>query len=269
MSDNVRVVVVCAMDSEAVHLRRMLDEVEEEPVGRWRRSRGRLGGVRVDLIVCGIGLAYSAAATAAALMAGRPDAVLNYGCAGAHRDDIHAGDVIVASTVAHLASYIHQPDGTKHFFGFRSGEEAEERRHVEQLPTDRVLVECVRQVDEDLDLPDWPGRSESPTIHFGPVGSADIWTQHIETIQQHHLTHGTLCEDMEAAAIAQIAALFGVPFLTIKDISNNELQQATAFDAADSGAQLLEGVVDQVGLRAGMLVAATIERFAQVDSGTE
>lgn len=252
------------MDSEAIHLRRLLSDVEEEPVARWRRSRGWLGAVQVDLIVCGIGLAYSAAATAAALVDTRPAAVLNYGCAGAHREDIHAGDVIVASSVAHLASYVHQPDGTKHLFGFRTGEDAEGQRHVDQLPTDRILVESSRQAAEDLDLPVWPGLSDGPSIHFGPVGSADIWTQHIETIQEHHSTHGTLCEDMEAAAIAQIAALFGVPFLTIKDISNNELQKATAFNAADSGAQLLGDVVDQIGLRAALLTAATISRYGEI-----
>ncbi len=252
------------MDSEAVHLRALLEETDEAPVGRWRRTRGRLGAVSVDLLICGIGLAYSAAATAAALMERRPDAVLNYGCAGAHRADIHAGDVIVASAVAHLASYIHQPDGAKHLFGFRTGEDPEGHRHLDQLPTDRALVECARQAGEGLTLPVWPRSDVGPRIHFGPVGSADIWTQHIETIQHHHLTHGTLCEDMEAAAIAQIAALFGVPFLTVKDISNNELQAATAFDAAASGAQLLDGVVDQVGLRAALVLAGAIERLGAV-----
>ena len=252
------------MDSEAVHLREMLAQVKEVPIARWRRSRGLLGSVTVDLVVCGIGLAYSAAATSAALIDRRPAAVLNYGCAGAHRDDIHAGDVIVASSVAHLASYVHQPDGTKHLFGFRSGEDVENHRHVDQLPTDRMLVECSRQAAEYLDLPLWPGQTSNPVIHFGPVGSADIWTQHIETIQSHHAMHGTLCEDMEAAAIAQIAALFGVPFLTIKDISNNELQKATAFEGADSGAGLLDDVVEQVGLRAAMLAAAAIQRFGEI-----
>ena len=266
MSD-ARYIVICAMDSEAVHLRRLLEDVDEEPVARWRRSRGRLADARVDLIVCGIGLAYSAAATAVALIEERPSAVLNYGCAGAHRDDIHAGDVIVGSAVAHLASYIHQPDDTKHLFGFRSGDAAEGHRHVDQLPTDRILVEAARQAAGDLDLPVWPGKRGAPAVHFGPVGSADIWTQHIETIQQHHLTHGTLCEDMEAAAIAQIAALFGVPFLTIKDISNNELQKATLFDAPGSGASLLEDVIDQIGLRAALLTAATISRHASVELG--
>jgi len=255
------VLVVCAMDSEAVHLREMLEGVHEEPVGRWRRSRGRLGEARVDLIVSGIGLAYAAAATTAALLDGRPRAVLNYGCAGAHRADIHAGDVIVASSVAHLASYVHKPDGTKHLFGFRvTG--VEDSRTLDKLPTDRELVEHARQAAEDLELPAWPGRDAAPQIHYGPVGSADIWTQHADTIMQLHATHQTLCEDMEAAAVAQICALFGVPFLAIKDISNNELQVVTVFEAAESGANLLDGVEHEIGRRAALLTAATIQRHA-------
>ncbi|HLT20474.1 MAG TPA: 5'-methylthioadenosine/S-adenosylhomocysteine nucleosidase [Thermomicrobiales bacterium] len=255
------VLVVCAMDSEAVHLREMLTDVDEQPVGRWRRSRGRLGEVPVDLVVSGIGLAYAAAATAAALMNARPRAVFNYGCAGAHRADIHAGDVVVASAVAHLASYVHKPDGTKHIFGFRLAE-AEASRTLDQLPTDRELVEHARQAAEAIDLPPWPGRDASPQIHYGPVGSADIWTQHADTIQQLHATHQTLCEDMEAAALAQICALFGVPFLAIKDISNNELQAVTVFEAAESGANLLDGVEHEIGRRAAQLTAATIARLA-------
>ena len=181
MIEEGRVLVVCAMDSEARHLRQMLSDVEEEPVARWRCSRGRLHDVGVDLVVSGIGLAYSAAATSAALIESRPRAVLNFGCAGAHRDDIHAGDVIVASSVAHLASYVHQPDGAKHIFGFRSGEDAEDDRTVEQLPTDRFLVECARRASEDAELPAWPGMPGQPAVHYGPVGSADIWTQHVRT----------------------------------------------------------------------------------------
>lgn len=264
MSDAGHILVVVAMDSEAVHLRRMLDGVDEDPVGRWRRSRGTLKGAAVDLVVSGIGLAYAAGATTAALMDRRPSAILNYGCAGAHHVDIHAGDVIVASSVAHLAAYIHQPDGTKHLFGFRI-EEAEGHRHMEQLPTDRELIDHARRAARDLELPRWPGRDAAPAYHSGPVGSADVWTQHADTIDYLHAAHNTLCEDMEAAAIAQIAALFGVPFLTIKDISNNELQKATAFETAESGSTLLADVVDQIGLRAALLTAATISRHVNIE----
>ena len=92
------VLVVCAMDSEAVHLRQRLADVEEleSPAPRaWRLTAGTLHGAEVRLLLCNIGEANAAGGTAAALAGGwRPDAVLNYGCAGAHDASIREGDVV-------------------------------------------------------------------------------------------------------------------------------------------------------------------------------
>jgi adenosylhomocysteine nucleosidase len=264
-----RYVVMCAMESEAVHLRRVLDDQREEPLYRWRRTRGALRGTAVEIVVTGIGMAYAAAATSAALIDGRPRAVVNYGCAGAHREDIHAGDVVLGERVVHLASYVHRPDDTRHYFGFRiEGDEGHVQ--VDALPGDPALLAAAAESAGSVDLPHWPGQTAKPAVHRGAVGSADIWTQHHDTIRAFHDTHGTLCEEMEAAAIAQICAIYGVPFLAIKDISNNELQAATSFDAAAPasgypGASLLDDVLDELGRRAALLTAATITHHAGVN----
>ena len=94
------VLVVCAMESEAVHLRRRLSDAEEleSPAPRaWRISKGTLhgGAVEVRLLLCNIGEANAAGGTSAVLASGwRPEAVLNYGCAGAHDASIREGDVV-------------------------------------------------------------------------------------------------------------------------------------------------------------------------------
>lgn len=91
------VLVVCAMESEAVHLRQRLTDAEEvpSPAAAWPISRGSLHGAEVSVLVCGVGEANAAGATAAVLAGGwRPRAVLNYGCAGAHEASIREGDVV-------------------------------------------------------------------------------------------------------------------------------------------------------------------------------
>ncbi|MGH2614231.1 MAG: hypothetical protein ACRDJC_03245, partial [Thermomicrobiales bacterium] len=95
-----------------------------------------------------------------------------------------------------------------------------------------------------------------PQTHVGRVASADIWTQFHERIDSLHKKHGSLCEDMEAAAIAQVCGRHGVPFMTIKDISNNEFHALTD----------LEGDIDilpaeEVGRRAAALLLRTVERI--------
>ncbi len=79
-------------------------------------------------------------------------------------------------------------------------------------------------------IPDpWPLRSavvyhpdRPPLVRCGVIISADIWVQSPERIDRLHMRHDSLAADMEAAAIAKVAAIHGVPFLTIKDISSNE-----------------------------------------------
>ncbi|ETX08516.1 5'-methylthioadenosine/S-adenosylhomocysteine nucleosidase [Candidatus Entotheonella palauensis] len=255
------VAVICAMDSEAVHLRKRLENAHEKPLHAWRRTRGTLSGTPVDIIVSGIGLIYAAAAATAVCLDRAPLAVLNYGCAGAHRIDIDPGDVIIGNQVVHLGSYILAPDGEQRPLGFRV-ETHEGRVHVDALPTDPEMLDTAQRIAETMALPIWPGLSHEPRIWVGAVGSADIWTQHPDTINELHTTHGSLCEEMEAAAVAQVCATFGTPFLAIKDISNNELQSSTEVKAGDDGPTLLKDVQDEIGLRASLVIEALIRTLS-------
>ena len=69
--------------------------------------------------------------------------------------------------------------------------------------------------------------------------------------------HDTHCEDMEAAAIALTCASHDVPFLTVKDISNNELVE-TSID----GPAWLELTAGQLGRRAGAVVLGLLRDLA-------
>lgn len=251
---SVPVAVICAMESEATHLRQRMEHPREEPFSRWRRTRGAIGATTVDLIVCGIGMVNAAATTAVLLAGALPRAVFNYGCSGAHRADIQAGDVVIGNRTVHTSSQIILPDGSSRRLLFWSDDGA--RSETETLAVDPELVDLAERMATRTLLPAWPGVGHDPRVFTGAVASADVWTQHGETIIALHDEHGTLCEDMEAAAIAQICAQFGVPFLTVKDISNNELQAKTAHTAA--GAITLDDVRAQLGLRAALVVEATI-----------
>ena len=96
-----------------------------------------------------------------------------------------------------------------------------------------------------------------PVVHTGPVASADIWTQATARLEVLHQRHGTLCEDMEAAAVAQVCALHGVPFLTIKDLSNNEFHAQT-----DIAGGFTDFPTAEVGKRAAALMRRLLERLA-------
>jgi nucleoside phosphorylase len=107
-----------------------------------------------------------------------------------------------------------------------------------------------------MQIPSWPGSTALPRIFMGTVASADVWTQHGDSIRSMHDRYGSLCEEMEAAAVAQVAAVYGIPFLAVKDISNNELRRVT--ELTRQGWPSLDDLDDQLGLRAALAVEALI-----------
>jgi adenosylhomocysteine nucleosidase len=255
-----RVVIICAIESEAVHLRQQLEDTQEVPLARWRRTRGRLGGTTVDLVIAGVGLINAAAVTSALCATEPPPALLNYGCAGAHREDIAPGDVVIAAKVVHCSAQIVLPDGQRYYKGFHYSVN-NVRVRTEHIPADPELLGLAQRVAPATALPVWPGLSQVPRVHTGTIASADVWTQHGESIRTLHALHGSLCEEMEAAAIAQVAAIYGVPFLAVKDISNNELLTATA-PRAGLGWPTLDAVRPELGRRAARVIAAMIAAMA-------
>jgi nucleoside phosphorylase len=135
--------------------------------------------------------------------------------------------------------------------------QGETRVQQATIPCDPELLDRAQRMAARAVLPNWPGVGHMPRIFTGTVASADVWTQHGESIRTLHDLHGSLCEEMEAAAIAQVAAIHGIPFLAVKDISNNELRKETL---AVEGTRWpsLEDHIDQLGLRAALVVEATI-----------
>ncbi len=260
--------VICAMESEAVHLRSVLDEVQERPLAHWRRSQGTLAGVGVEIVVCGIGMVNAAAATTALCVLEAPRAVVSYGCSGAHHRDVFAGDVVLGNAVAHFTSYVLQADGVRRHTGFGNepGNETDPTavKRSLTLPADPALLALGRSASVGLVLPVWPGREVPPQVHEGVVASADVWTQHADSIRALHEEFGSLCEEMEAAAIAQVCAQFDLPFLAVKDISNNELHALTDLDAP--GGSVLVHVEREVGRRAAEVVAALIRASVDRDA---
>ncbi len=254
------IALVAAMNDE---LRQALERIENrtnERLGPWTVHRGSLDGKQVVAVVSGIGMVSAAAAVSALLTHERPSAVVNFGCAGAHRDDIHPGDVVVGTgAVAHLSLTI-LPTGEERYVGFRY--QVDDKTILSDvIPSDTHLLEIAREAAVDW-LPDrWPWASterQQGGVQFGIVASADCWTQDPVRIGGLHDMHASLCEDMEAAAIAQVCAMFKVPMLAIKDISNNELHIASS-QGVDFPS--LESVSSEVGARAFALVERIIERL--------
>ncbi|MGH2531845.1 MAG: 5'-methylthioadenosine/S-adenosylhomocysteine nucleosidase [Thermomicrobiales bacterium] len=247
--------IVVAMESE---LRHLLAAAPVERGGRggiWLERWLTVGDRPIVAVLCGIGLINAAAATERLIDAHHPAAVLNFGCAGAHRRDIMPGDVVIGDRVVHHSA-VHL---------LASGDEIK----AAELPCDPKLVATARSVADTWAPEPWPRALgwpaavayRDPIIHAGAVASADVWTRSRARLDVLHGRHNSLCEDMEAAAVAQVCARHGVPFLTIKDISNNEYHVAT--DLLGGGDDF---PMEEVGKRAAALALRVLASMAGIYS---
>lgn len=253
-----RLVVIVAMRSELQHLPG-LPHLPPEPDDDdpWPSVTWNQYGLEITAVACGIGMIRAAAATEAMIAAHAPHAILNFGCTGAHERHVNVGDLVIGTRSVSHTSMVIAPDGTGRF-DLHDGMKAPVAGQT-GIASDPALLTIVREAANGWTPERWIGAkddSPAPRIHEGVVASADVWTQAHDAITELAQRHLSLCEDMESAAIATVAALHGVPYLTIKDISNNELQQATVFDP-----DLEHLPKSEVGRRAAMLMGRVIDRL--------
>lgn len=255
------IVLIVAMESERRHMDQLLPGWERVESPNW----STLKNGNVFCITSGIGMTMAAAATEHAISQYSPSVILNYGCAGAHTRDLFPGDVVIGDRLVHHGRMRVTPEGTIapmakvfHVPGEPAG--------VSHLETDRSLTQWLSEIAIGINMPVWPvnlrlaGQEDRvPTVRVGTLSSGDIWLQDPTLIDAGHAVTGSLCEDMEAVSIAHVCAIHGVPFATVKDISNSEFHEATIFEGATCSLPS-----DEVGLRAAMLVAGLIQRLQAI-----
>lgn len=253
------VLVMCAMEEEARYLRDRMDDCSEVPLtGAMRRTRGTIGGVTVDLVISGIGGVYATMATTAAILDQKPTAVFSCGCSGAHVRDLRMGDVVIASEVKPLDAIVLERSGKVRRTGVRRSMQDPQ---VQSWLADPALLQGAKAVAEQVTKRRAAGSGRVIKCVAGAVGTTDTWRQSPQAIEQIHSEAATLCEEMEAAAVAQVAHTFGTPFLAIKDIANNELSpEPLQLEPEHTLAEECSGV--QLGLAAAEVTFGVIQLCA-------
>lgn len=261
---------VIAMDVELNHLLDQGVVLRDERHGPWRDVHVAFGDQQVVATLAGIGMVNAAAATEHVISTYGPSAIVNSGCTGAHVAELMPGDVVIGSEVVHHAAMQILASGEERHVGFNFETASGGLVISNGLDADPRLLALAVKTAPSVDFPawpealDWPSEEPRRPVRFlvGPVASADVWTQAIDRLDILRSRHGTLCEDMEAAAIAQIAARYELPFLTIKDISNNERLAQTALVSQTIGFDP-EFPLVEVGRRSALLLAEVLKQLSE------
>ena len=156
-----------------------------------------------------------------------PSLVVQVGVAGAFRAPagadgkaagavLHVGDLVLATQEAYSDTGSSSPEGW--ISAADLGLPIAQVAGVELggvFPLDASLVEAARAAVASLD---WPG--SLTVVHAGPCVTSSQATGRQAEADAIYERWGALAESMEGAAAAHMCALYGVPFLEIRGISN-------------------------------------------------
>ena len=150
-------------------------------------------------MISGIGAVYAASATTAALLSGPYAAVLSCGCSGAHVVGQKMGDLVLGAQVRPLDPVVVARDGAVQYSGVRYSMTT---KGTTSWAADGRLLELAKGAAEAVRQSHAPGMR----VDVGTVGSGDAWRQSPGVIHEVHSRAQTLCEEMEAHAVAQVCA---------------------------------------------------------------
>jgi adenosylhomocysteine nucleosidase len=234
----VTAVVVVAMDAEAEpFLARAQSSGEAVRSGGATLRDLTIDGRRVLLVRSGIGLVNAAAAAAVALATHRPQVLISAGSAGGLGVGVRVGDVVVGS------HYVYSGADAR-AFGYALGQ-------VPGMPAtfdaEAALHDAAVAAAGGL-----PARELEPTtvrVLSGGVISGDVFVDAERVASVREAFPKALATDMESAALAHTAHLYGVPFLSVRGISDlcSPIEAGEFLthvdDAADRSAALVEAVL--------------------------
>lgn len=210
--------------------------------------RGTLSGRPVALLETGIGAVNTAQALTAALERERPALVLQLGVGGAYLPSgLDVGSLVLATEENYGDLGVLTPSGWQPADAIGIPVLKKDRDYYNAFPLcpDRVArAEAV--------LRDIPWNGPAPALHAGPFVTVQQCSGRADAGNALAARFNAICENMEGAAAAHLCALYGVPFLELRGISNRvEDRNTDAWDlplAAKRAQQAARALVENLEL---------------------
>lgn len=213
-----------AMPIETDVLVAALTNPAEQQVQGYTFWSGTLDGYPVVVSKTLKGMTNAAAATAIAIARFQPRAIVNQGTAGGHDPALQVKDIVVGTAAVNIGAFRTGARGLGEGSDVASWQPLDLLRTegsagqdpaawvMRRFPGDATLLEAARRVKD---------RYRAGRVVEGVIGSSDMWNSELDRIKRLHDAYGTSVEEMEAAAVAQVAGMSQVPFLGIRVLSNN------------------------------------------------
>jgi len=230
--------MIAAMPQESKALLRCIGEWERIMIGPFRGYRFRLFDRNCLLVQSGMGIKRAMDATRALLKATSPQFLVSFGVAGAAKDDLQVGDVIVARYTCLL-----DKGNPSQFQGLASLSDAAWQAAAQALQRRGVRL-------------------------FSGTAITTRGSQ-VVRLQPETMAHPVL--EMETAGIAQVAAEKGIPLLALRAVSDGP-QAPIPFDlevVTDEESNLQIGKLIKTVLRHPRIILQSIRLSQNVEKAAK
>jgi len=177
---------------------------------------GFLNGVPLRLLHTGIGKAAAASAATVLIERHAPDIIVSIGCGGAYRTSgLAVGDLAVATEEIFGDEGVLAPEGflDVEALGLPSAQR-EDKRFYNTFPVSRKVADTVSPLLSAFVA------QRGRRVKSGPFVTVSTCSGTTTAGTEMARRTGGICENMEGGAVAQVCALYALPFLEIRGISN-------------------------------------------------
>ncbi|MGX7059878.1 5'-methylthioadenosine/adenosylhomocysteine nucleosidase [Vagococcus humatus] len=217
---------------------RLLREEMQEPT-EWQEASatfisGKIGDHQVVVVQSGIGKVLAAVTATLLISHYQVDMLINTGSAGGIGESLEIGDLVISNRLAYF-------DVDVTAFGYAPGQMAGMPLYYE---ANEPFVQYVEQI----------AKSQEVRAHTGLIVTGDTFVHSPEQIDQiKSIFPEVLANEMEGAAIAQVATQYQVPFVVLRAMS----------DVGDENAHInFDEFILEAGKRSAQLVIACIKQLA-------
>lgn len=190
--------IIVAMEAEKNLVMNILDQKTQKQCGNESFIEGNIGRYHLIVLQSGIGKVCAAIGTLMMIQNYHPDYIINTGVAGSLDKKVHVMDVVISEKTVY------------HDVDCSSGNEYGQ---IQGLPLYFLANEKLLRAAKQINL--------AQHLHIGLTCSGDQFISNRDSLKRiKTLFPEGLAVDMESNAIAQVCYLYGVPFLSLRIISD-------------------------------------------------
>jgi futalosine hydrolase len=209
------ILILSATEEEISLLINRIENSQTAPIAYRKAVSGRIGDVHVMVMITDPGLVNTAQAVTAAIEKKRPALVIQTGCCGAFKKSgLKIGDIAMATEEidAQLGIESSNADNLADPLPFRIMHN-QGGPFFHRYPVDARWLE---KLDQPLS---WL-KKRGISINKGPFVTVSTITSSDDRARALFKRHGAIAEQMEGSAAAHVCALYEIPFIEIRGVSN-------------------------------------------------